>query len=421
MAWYQQRIREERREHGTEIFTVSQVSSIISSILDDSRLQGIWLRGEVTNFKPHASGHRYFSLSERNENSGAVIQCIMWRSDARNLAFDVRDGTDVIALGSVGHYPPQGKYQFYVREMRHAGEGEKHVMVERWKEMLAKEGHFLPEKKKQLPPFPQRVGVVTSETGAVLQDIRNVLSRRFPVELVVSPTAVQGDEAHLDIVRALERIDKMVDVIIIGRGGGSFEDLFPFNQPDVVRAISACTTPVVSAIGHETDFTLADFAADVRAPTPSAAAELVVKERSLLLETLAGFGKQMGTSLIRKLDRASHDIGVLRERLAPARMERLLAVRHQDLMVIAERLERGFSGRLARERLALEGLDALLSGRNPLAVLSRGYCLVEKRGRILRSSREIVPGDQLGIRMADGTFEATVGTIIHEKELRRTD
>jgi exodeoxyribonuclease VII large subunit len=402
MAWYQQRIREERREHDTEIFTVSQISSIISSILDDLRLQDIWLRGEVTNFKPHASGHHYFSLSDRKENSGAVIQCIMWRSDVRNLAFDLKDGTDVIALGSIGHYAPQGKYQFYVREIRHAGEGEKHLLVERWKEMLANEGHFLPEKKKPLPAFPQRVGVVTSETGAVLQDIRNVLFRRFPVELVVSPTAVQGEEAHLDIVRALERVDGKV---------------FPFNQPDVVRAISACMTPVVSAIGHETDFTLADFAADVRAPTPSAAAELVVKERSLLFEALAGFGKQMGISLLRKLDRASHDIGLLRERLAPGRMERLLAVRHQDLVVVSERLERAFSGRLARERLALESLDARLSGGSPLALLSRGYCLVEKEGKILRSSRDVSAGDRLGVRMSDGTFEATVGRIVHDKDV----
>jgi exodeoxyribonuclease VII large subunit len=417
MAWYQQRIREEKREHGIEIFTVSEISSIISSILDDPRLQEIWLRGEVTNFKPHASGHRYFSLGDRKENSGSVIQCVMWRSDAQKLGFLPKDGTDVIALGSIGHYSPQGKYQFYVRELRHSGEGEKHLLVERWKAMLTEEGHFLPERKKPLPGFPQRVGVVTSETGAVLQDIRNVVSRRFPVELVVSPTAVQGDEAFRDIVRALERIDGQVDVIIIGRGGGSFEDLFPFNHPDVVRAISGCTTPVVSAIGHETDFTLADFAADVRAPTPSAAAELVVKDRSLLLEALAGFQKMMGVSLIRKLDRASHDIGTLRERMAPGRMERLLATRRQDLALITDRLERAFSGRLVRERLSLEGLDARLSGRNPLAVLGRGYCLIEKGGNIIRSSRDVSAGDSLGIRMVDGRFEATVRSVARDKDL----
>jgi exodeoxyribonuclease VII large subunit len=417
MAWYQQRIREEQREHGIEIFTVSEISSIISSILDDSRLQDIWLRGEMTNFKPHASGHRYFSLGDRKDKSGAVIQCIMWRSDAQNLAFEPKDGTDVIALGSIGHYAPQGRYQFYVRELRNAGEGEKHLLVERWKAMLTEEGHFLPERKKPLPGFPQRVGVVTSETGAVLQDIRNIISRRFPLELVVSPTAVQGDEAYQDIVRALERIDGQVDVIIIGRGGGSFEDLFPFNRPEVVRAISGCTTPVVSAIGHETDFTLADFAADVRAPTPSAAAELVVKDRSLLVEALAGLRMTMGASLIRKLDRASHDIGILRERMTRGRMERLLAIRRQDLAVITDRLERAFSGRLARERLFLAGLDARLSGMNPLAVLGRGYCLIERKGKIVRSSRDVSAGESLGIRMVDGRFEVSVRSVARGKDL----
>jgi exodeoxyribonuclease VII large subunit len=417
MAWYQQRIREEKREHGTEIFSVSEISSIISSILDDSRLQDIWLRGEVTNFKPHASGHRYFSLSERKGNSGAVIQCVMWRSDAQKLPDEMRNGIDVIALGSIGHYAPQGKYQFYVRELRHAGEGEKHLLVGRWKEMLAGEGHFSPEKKRPLPGFPQRVGVVTSETGAVLQDIRNIISRRFPVELVISPTAVQGDEAHREIVQALGRVDGQADVIIIGRGGGSFEDLFPFNHPDVVRAISRCITPVVSAIGHETDFTLADFAADVRAPTPSAAAELVVKDRSLLIDTLAGFRKMMGSSLYRKLDRASGDIGDLRQRMTPGRMERLLTLRHQDLAVVAERLARAFSGRLARERLALESLDARLSGRNPLALLGRGYCLIEKEGRTIRSCREVFAGDNLSVRMVDGRFKVDVKSVVHDENL----
>jgi exodeoxyribonuclease VII large subunit len=417
MAWYQQRIREEKREHGIEIFSVSEISSIISSILDDLRLQDIWLRGEVTNFKPHASGHRYFSLSERKGDSGAVIQCVMWRSDAQRLAGEMRDGIDVIALGSIGHYAPQGKYQFYVRELRHAGEGEKHLLVEQWKEMLTKEGHFSRENKRPLPGFPERVGVVTSETGAVLQDIRNIISRRFPVELVISPTAVQGDGAHLQIVQALERIDGRADVIIIGRGGGSFEDLFPFNHPDVVRAISRCATPVVSAIGHETDFTLADFAADVRAPTPSAAAELVVKDRSLLIDTLGDFQKMMGSSLFRKLDRASHDIGELRHRMSPGRMERLLALRHQDLAVITERLTRAFSGRLAREHLMLEGFHARLSGRNPLTLLDRGYCMIEKAGKTVRSRKEVSAGDFLGVRMVDGRFDVIVKSVVHDKDL----
>ena len=185
MEWYQQRIRQEQKEHAIQIYRVSEISSIISSVLDDDRLQDIWIRGEVTNFKPHASGHRYFSLGERKDGSAsALVQCVMWRSDAERLGFTLKDGIDAIAFGSIGHYAPQGRYQFYVRELRHAGEGEKHLQVEKWKAELAAEGIFDVGRKKDLPRFPGRIGVVTSETGAVLQDIRNVIARRFPLEIV---------------------------------------------------------------------------------------------------------------------------------------------------------------------------------------------------------------------------------------------
>ncbi|NYT17671.1 MAG: exodeoxyribonuclease VII large subunit [Methanomicrobiales archaeon] len=418
MEWYQQRVSQERREHSIEIFCVSEISSIISSVLDDGRLQDVWVRGEVTNFKPHASGHRYFSLGERkDQGTSALIQCVMWRSDAQRLGFQLKDGIDVIALGSIGHYPPQGRYQFYVRDLRHAGEGEKHLLVEKWKAMLAAEGIFENERKKTLPRFPERIGVVTSGTGAVLQDIKNVIARRFPLEIVVSPTAVQGDQAHLEIVQALIRIDGLVDVIIIARGGGSFEDLFPFNHPDVARAISCCRTPVVSAIGHETDFTLADFAADVRAPTPSAAAELVVQDRAALREGLSLLHKRLGSTLVSKLDRAAREIAELRTRIAPGRMERRIAERRQDCAIMAERLARASSGRIERERLILAGIEARLAGRDPLALLERGYCILEKEGRAVRNARGISRGDILGVRMQDGRLEVLVRGVTHDKEL----
>jgi len=418
MEWYQQRISQERREHSIEIFCVSEISSIISSVLDDGRLQDVWVRGEVTNFKPHASGHRYFSLGERkDQGTSALIQCVMWRSDAQRLGFHLKDGIDVIALGSVGHYAPQGRYQFYVRDLRHAGEGEMHLLVEKWKAMLAAEGIFEGERKRTLPRFPERIGVVTSGTGAVLQDIRNVIARRFPLEIVVSPTAVQGDQAHLEIVQALRRIDGLVDVIIIARGGGSFEDLFPFNHPDVARAISCCTTPVVSAIGHETDFTLADFAADVRAPTPSAAAELVVQDRAALREGLSLFHKRLGSTLVSKLDRAAREIAELRTRIAPGRMERRIAERRQDCAIMAERLARASTGRIERERLILAGIKARLAGRDPLALLERGYCILEKEGGAVRNARGISRGDILGVRMQDGRLEVLVRGVTHDKEL----
>jgi exodeoxyribonuclease VII, large subunit len=408
-------------DHTAGVFRVSEISSIITAVLEDTRLLDIWVRGEITNFRCHTSGHCYFSLSERNDGATAVLPCVMWKSDAKKLSFSPRDGMDVIVFGSIGHYPPQGKYQIYVKEIRHAGEGEKHLLVERWKKELTEEGIFDPARKKPLPRFPARVGVVTSETGAVLQDIRNVISRRFPLEIVVSPTIVQGDTAHSEITRALRLIDGRVDVIIIGRGGGSFEDLFPFNHPDVVRAVAACITPVVSAVGHETDFTLCDFAADIRAPTPSAAAELVVPDRALLLEGLAKYKKDIENALLNKLERACDSLTYLRESLSPRRMERLLRVKKEDLDTVAERLRRAVLTCFEREKLILGRLNAVLAARDPNSLLLRGYCIVEQDGRVVRSVLGLSPGQQLEVRMRDGTCMTRVEGVNYGKKIRRSD
>jgi len=399
------------------ILSVSEVSALIGALLDDSRLHDIWIRGEVTNFKVHASGHRYFSLGERRGEKNALISCILWRTDALRLGLDLSDGMDVIAFGSVGHYSPQGRYQFYVREVRPAGRGEKYLLVEQWKAQLASERCFEASRKRALPAFPSRVGVVTSETGAVLQDIRNVISRRYPLELVVSPTAVQGDLAHIEIARAIRRLSGLVEVIIVARGGGSFEDLFPFNHPDVVRAVASSPVPVVSAIGHEVDTTLADHAADVRAPTPSAAAELVVPDRINLLEDLAKTRKLLAGRLLEKLDRAAEDLSDLRERLAPRRMGQRITVRREDLAVLEERMERAAGSRIAHEKERLSSLSRLLEARNPMHLLSRGYCIVAREGRVVRSTREISPGDRLSIRMADGSARASVEEVHHDREV----
>ncbi|MDD1705987.1 MAG: exodeoxyribonuclease VII large subunit [Methanoregulaceae archaeon] len=417
MAYVQKGTLGERQEHGTGIFSITEISSVISSVLDDTRLQDIWVRGEVTNFRPHVSGHRYFSLGERAQNGGAVLHCVMWKTDARRIGGEFRDGMDVIAFGSITHYAPQGKYQFIVRELRHTGEGEKHLLVERWKTELAAEGFFSEERKRPLPRFPLKVGVVTSETGAVLHDIRNIIARRYPVEIVIAPTAVQGESAHCEIAAALARIDGCCDVIIIGRGGGSFEDLFPFNHPDVVRAIARCRTPVVSAIGHEVDVTLADFAADVRAETPSAAAELVVPDRGILKEALAGYAKKLGADLIGKMDRASRDIAELRSRIAPGRMERLIAQRQQDTAVMAERLIRALSATIALERKNICFFSEQIEGRNPLRLLERGYALIEKDGNVIKDVKAIEAGDLVLARMKGGRLELLVRSVTYDKNL----
>ncbi len=414
MTWYQKGISDERGGHTTEVLSVSQVSSLVEALLDDTRLQDIWVRGEITNLKLHGSGHCYFSLGEKSRDHSAVLSCVMWRNDARRVECEFRDGMDVVVYGSIGHYAPQGRYQLYVREVRPAGRGEKHLMVEKWKVQLTSEGCFDPQKKRPLPAYPLKVGVVTSETGAVLQDIRNVVSRRYPLELVVSPTAVQGEGAHLEIARALQRVERDVDVIILARGGGSFEDLFPFNYPEVVRAIVSCPVPVVSAIGHEVDITLADFAADVRAPTPSAAAELVVPDRIALMDSLALFRKTLGNRLIVRLDRAGTDLSEVRERLSPRRVSQRVTAKREDVSVLSGRMERAVLSRIALERERLSAAAGVLAARNPAQLLRRGYCILQKDGRVIHSADEIACGDRLTLRLVDGRAVTRVEEVHHD-------
>ena len=387
---------------------VSELSAIIEGLLDDLRLQDIWVKGEVTNYTHHGRGHRYFSLSEKGGNATtAVIRCVMWRSDADRLPFSPAEGMDVVVAGTVRTYAPHGSYQLQVRTMKQAGIGEKFLLVDRWRKELEAEGCFAAE-KRPLPQFPARIGVVTSETGAVIHDIRTVISRRYPVEIIISPTAVQGDNAHHEIVRALHRLEGLVDVVIVARCGGSFEDLFPFNHPDVVRAIAACPVPVVSAIGHEVDVTLADLAADLRAPTPSAAAELVVPDRYILLERMKELRCRLSSALLSRVAYAKEEVDGLRDRLRPRRFARRLEERKQYTADLSDRLERAFRARLEREHLLLAGMTTALESRNPLAVLARGYCMAEKDDRIVKSVRQLAEGDPVCIRFFDGSSQMRV-------------
>jgi len=394
---------------------VSELSAIIRDLLDDPRLLDIRVRGEITNYKHHGRGHRYFSLSEKGGGStAAVIKCVMWRSDADRLTFTPGEGMEVIVSGSVTVYAPQGAYQLQVKKIEKAGLGEKYLQVEQWKKELAAQGLFASERKRVLPAFPKKIGVVTSETGAVIHDIRNVVERRFPLEIIISPTAVQGEGACRDIAAAIRRLAGLVDAIIVARGGGSFEDLFEFNHPDVVRAIAASPVPVISAIGHEVDVTLADLAADVRAPTPSAAAELVVPDRNVLALRLQELRIRMDTVLIGRVAWAREEITGLRDRLRPQRFLRRLDERKTAMADLADRLERGISGRLERDRLLLAELRAALVGRSPRAVLARGYCVAEKEGRVVRGAKNIVKGDRLKLRFYEGNSDVTVEHVDHD-------
>jgi exodeoxyribonuclease VII large subunit len=407
MDWFN--CREDISGGKSEPLQVSELSAIIQELLDDPRLLDIRVRGEVTNYKHHGRGHRYFSLSEKGGGStAAVIKCVMWRSDADRLPFSPEEGMEVIVSGSVTVYAPHGAYQLQVKTMEKAGLGEKFLLVEKWKKELGAQGFFSLERKRCLPIFPTRIGVVTSETGAVIHDIQNVVARRYPLEIIISPTAVQGEEAHREIAAAIQRVAGHVDVVIVARGGGSFEDLFPFNHPDVVKAIASCKVPVVSAIGHEVDMTLADLAADIRAPTPSAAAELVVPDRNELLFRLQEQKIRLGAALQGRVAWAREEIQGLRDRLRPIKFARKIEERRQYTADIAERLQRAGSTRIEREQLLLAGMKTALEGRNPLAVLARGYCVAEKNGKLVKSTGMIAKDDRLNLRFCDGTGKVIV-------------
>ncbi len=396
-------------------YRVSELSAIIEGLLDNHLLRDILVRGEITNYTHHARGHRYFSLSEKGGgNTAAVIKCVMWRSDAENLSFDPAEGMEVVVSGTVRAYAPHGSYQLQVTRIKKAGIGEKFLLIERWKKELSAEGCFTLDRKRALPLFPSKIGVVTSQTGAVIHDIRTVVERRYPLEIIISPTAVQGEEAHREIAFAIACLAGLVDVIIVARGGGSFEDLFPFNHPDVVRAIVSCPVPVVSAIGHEVDITLSDLAADLRAATPSAAAELVVPDRKILIARLKDLKNVMGSAMQTRIGREKEEIIDLRDRLRPQRFTRKLEERKQNNADLSDRLERAFTTWLERERLLLAGMRTALEGRNPRSVLSRGYCMAEKDGKIVKSVSVLDTGNKINIRFYDGRSEMTVERVEHD-------
>ena len=397
---------------------VSEVSAIIEGLLDNPLLQDIWVQGEVTNYTHHTRGHRYFSLSEKGSGStAAVIKCVMWRADGDRLTFKPAEGMEVLVSGTIRLYAPHGAYQLQVKEMKKGGIGEKYLLVEQWKKELATEGCFAPEKKRLLPPFPEKVGVVTSETGAVIHDIMTVISRRYPLEIIISPTAVQGEDAPREIARAIRRLSGMADVIIIARGGGSFEDLFAFNNPEVVRAIASCTVPVVSAIGHEIDVTLSDLAADVRAPTPSAAAELVVPDRMVLKARVKELRTLMNAALQGRVLGAMEEISDLRDRLRPQRFLRKLEDKKQDIADLFDRLERAYSNRIGRERLVLCEMKTALESRSPLAVLARGYCVAEKNGAVVKRAETLSQGDHMKIRFFNGSSQVIVERVDYERDV----
>ena len=389
------------------VYTVSQVSSHIKESLEsDPLLMDLWVVGEVSGLRSSSAGHTYFGLKDRE----SLLRCVMFKGQkgAELLA----EGDSISAHGKITFYTRGGTTDFMVDLAMPEGVGELALELERLKQKLAAEGLFETSRKRQLPRFPQKVGVVTSPTGAVFHDIRNVLQRRYPLtELVLSPTVVQGPDAAPKIAAALELLDREggCDVIIVGRGGGSMEDLWPFNEEVVARAIYACKTPVISAIGHETDETIADYVADVRAPTPSAAAELAVPDAYVLRRDLGILGSTLYRLMLDQNGRRRFELTAVMHRMEMGLPDTQTMRRRVDDV---GRVVQSASSRLLMEnKMQVEGLGLRLRALDPVATLGRGFSIVRltDTGKVVSSAKQVSEGDSLEITVADGSLPAVAG------------
>ncbi len=438
-----------------EIWSVAQLTRRIKGLLEND-IGTVWISGEISNWKLAASGHAYFTLKDADSQ----IDAVMFKGRLNRLRFTPESGLEVLAQGSVSVYERRGNYQIILNDMQPKGVGALQLAFEKLKKKLHAEGLFDEAIKKPLPLFPKRIGIVTSPTGAAIRDILNVIERRFAhVHILLYPTRVQGDEAAPEIAHAIQTLDTHgVDVMIVGRGGGSLEDLWPFNEEVVVRAIHEASTPIISAVGHEVDFSLSDFAADLRAPTPSAAAELVVQEQQAIADTVQQYKKRLYRSLKHRLEQARYRLNQAGGSNALQRPEELLRQRQQEADDLRMRLEDALQDQAIHQRHRLEKLhrslellspviqlhraqerlqalqQRLLQNRNtgviqsrsrlnplaaklnalsPIAILDRGYALAfkEPEGALLRSAEELKKNDTVRVRLGKGSVSATVTAI----------
>lgn len=399
---------------GPRVLSVSGMTQYLRALLEsDEILRDVWVEGEVSTLSKPSSGHIYFSIKD----SSATLKCVIWKQNALRIRSAIETGMAVEVHGYLSVYEAGGQYQLYVDAVRMAGEGLLFQEFMRLKAMLEAEGLFDPERKRPIPAFPKKIGIVTSPTGAALQDMLNTLRGRFPlVEVILAPTMVQGEDAPPKIVQAIRDLNQLldVDVIILARGGGSLEDLWAFNDERVVRAIASSRIPVVTGVGHETDTTLADYAADVRAPTPTGAAVVVTPDKTELLDELQGLQVELDNVVDRKIRQYHQDIVSMRSQLNFLSPLNRIRNNQQRLDEFSIRLERMFDHRISLNQSRLTGLDARLKSLNPLQVLQRGYAIVsDDQGKILRSVKSVQQGDAIKVQLSDGTLGAEVGEI-HE-------
>jgi exodeoxyribonuclease VII large subunit len=390
------------------IFSVGQINRYVKNMFaQDFILQKIYVKGEVSNCKYHTSGHIYFSLKDET----GVLSCVMFAGHRRGLAFRMKDGDRVVVGGAVDVYERDGRYQLYAKEISLEGAGALYERFLALKTELEEMGMFAQEYKQPIPAFIHRLGVVTAPTGAAVQDIRNISLRRDPyLQIILYPALVQGEGAADSIVRGIHMLDQAeVDVIIVGRGGGSIEDLWAFNEEKVARAIFECRTPIISAVGHETDFTIADFVADLRAPTPSAAAELAVADFRQILQNIAGLRDRMQKAMQRRAELGRAQLMQYQMRFQYLNPEAKLRDNRQRLADLDELLRRAMKNRIAEERHMLGIYLERYRGLSPLYKLNQGYSFVSDReGNGIISTKQVHSGDLLEISVTDGVIEAEV-------------
>lgn len=396
----------------TPVFRVSELNEYVSLVLaGDPNLSDLRVSGEISGFKRHSSGHLYFSLKDEN----ALVRCVMFRQQAMRLNFQPQDGMQVLLYGKASLYEKDGSFQLYANYLKKSGEGELYLRFLKLKKDLEDRGWFEESRKRQIPFLPRRVGVVTSGTGAAFQDILNIIRRRFPrMPVVLYSARVQGSGAADEIATGIRELNrsKAVDVLIVGRGGGSMEDLWAFNEPVVAETIFESEIPVVSAVGHETDFTIADFVADLRAPTPSAAAELCVPEMDACYEGVRLQRDRMQRALSTRIEKMRANIRLFATAKAFRLIENRLMNERQTLDLTREKFAYLVRERLNHDRLELMRVRAQLAALDPSAVLERGYAiLTDEDGRALGGVSALTAGETVEIRMHDGTAGAKIETI----------
>ena len=391
------------------VLTVSQLNFYIKSLIEnDSKLNIVFLSGEISNLTDHyRSGHIYLSLKDEK----SVIRAVMFSGNARNLRFKPTDGMKVICRGRVAVYEPTGQYQLYIEDMQPDGIGALTLAYEQLKKKLADKGLFDVSHKKPLPRFPKTVGVITSPTGAAVQDIRNILYRRFPcINIVMCPVLVQGDSAPEQLVRAVKTLDmyNAFDVIIIGRGGGSIEDLWAFNDETLANAIYDCKIPVISAVGHETDFTICDFVSDMRAPTPSAAAELAVPDKAELMSYYSSQLQYISSFMDSQFRKNSSRLIDFQRRISLVSPQSRIDKYEKNIELLLNKSQNIVNEKYSEKSNEITKISAKLESLNPLSVLSRGYSIAEKDGVVITSSSQLNKGDNFTLEFSDGKINATV-------------